>query len=331
MHKPVVALLDVMPPASQAVIRAAFEPSFEVVFATGGSARARQQAAERAAVLLAMGAAVDADVVAAAGACKLIQKLGVGTDNIDVAAAERSGIVVLKAAGINADAVAELTVLLILAVARNLNAALAAASAGRAEKELLRAQSFQLVGKTVGVLGLGNIGRAVACRLRPFGVRLVYYDIRRLDPVSERKHGVQFVGFDELVSTSDVLSLHLPKTPETEHIIDAAVLHTVRPGVVLINTARGSLVDETALAEAIKRGQVLGVGLDVTAEEPLAASSPLRALDRVILTPHIGGAVADNFPRVIARAYRNATAVLSGQPVAPEDVVTAPTIVTTSR
>ena len=326
MPKPVVALLDVMPPVTRAVISNAFGDSFEVVFVADSSERARHHAAETATVLLTMGAKVDASTIAAAGACRLIQKLGVGTDNIDVAAAKRSGIVVLKAAGINADAVAEVTVLLMLAVARHLNAALAAARAGRAEKELLRAQSFQLPGKTVGVLGLGNIGRAVARRLLPFGVRLLYHDIRRLDADAEREYGVRYAGFDDLISASDVLSLHLPKTPETERIIDAAVLRAVKPGVILINTARGSLVDETALAAAIDRGQVLGAGLDVSQEEPLPASSPLRALDRVILTPHIGGAVADNFPRVIARAYQNVTAFLSDEQVAPEDVVSAPAI-----
>jgi phosphoglycerate dehydrogenase-like enzyme len=324
LPKPIVAVLDVMPDSSREVISSAFGAKFDIVFVAEDSEAAKAMAAEKAAVLLTMWGAVTGRTIAAARYCKVIQKLGVGVDKIDVQAAERRGIVVLKEAGINADAVAELAVLLILAVARHLNATLASARAGLLAKEELRAQSVQLTGKTVGLLGLGNIGLAVARRLRPFGVSLRYHDVRRLEPHSEREHGVEYVGFHELIGTVDVLSLHLPKTPETDLIIDKDVLATVKPGLILINTARGSLIDEEALAAAVQRRQVLGAGLDVTAQEPLPADSPLRRLDRVIITPHVGGAVADNLPRVIARAYSNVTAVLGGRPVPANDIVIDP-------
>jgi D-3-phosphoglycerate dehydrogenase len=132
------------------------------------------------------------------------------------------------------------------------------------------------------------------------------------------------VEFDDLVSTSDVISLHLPSTSATDKIINAELLRRTRPGLIVVNTARGSLIDEDALAEAIRDGRVLGAGLDVTATEPLAADSPLLDLDRVVLTPHIGGAVANNFPLVIDRAYRNAHAVLGGGDVEHGDVVVWP-------
>jgi lactate dehydrogenase-like 2-hydroxyacid dehydrogenase len=326
---PVVAVLDAMPEASRAVIADIFGRDFTVVFASDDSVEQKRQAATGATVLLTMWGSVDAGTIDAAKGARLVQKLGVGTDKIDVTAATAAGIAVLKAAGINAEAVAELAVLLTLAVGRRLPKAMAAARSGTLAKETLRAESFQLLGKTVGLLGLGNIGQAVAQRFAGFGVELVYHDVRRASPDVERECRIRYVEPAELRATADVISLHLPATPATDHIVDAAFLAGTRPGLILVNTARGSLVDEAALAAAIESGHVLGAGLDVTEHEPLPADSPLLGLDRVVLTPHVGGAVANNFPRVIARAHHNARAVLSAadgthEPpaaVAPADVV----------
>jgi phosphoglycerate dehydrogenase-like enzyme len=322
--RPVVAVLDAMPAPSRAVIAEIFGADFDVVCAEDDSAAAKRAAARGATVLLTMWGAVDAATVEAAAGARLIQKLGVGTDKIDVDAAAAAGIAVLKAAGINADAVAELTVLLTLAVGRSLPKAVDAARAGVLAKEALRAESFQLLGKTVGLFGLGHIGRAVARRFAGFGVELVYHDVFRASADVERAHGIRYVSRDELPAVADVISLHLPSTPDTEHIVDEAFLKAARPGLILVNTARGSLVDERALAAAIAEGRVLGAGLDVTEQEPLPPDSPLLRLDRVVLTPHVGGAVANNFPRVIARAHANALAVLAGGEVAPGDVVHRP-------
>jgi phosphoglycerate dehydrogenase-like enzyme len=319
--KPTVAVLDSMPPASQTVISGIFGGDFAVVFVDDDSAEAKAKAATDATVLLTMWGAVDAATIAAAPKCRLIQKLGVGVDKIDAAEADRRGIRVLKAAGINADAVAELAILLTLAVGRNLTKATAAARSGVAAKEALRAESFQLLGKTVGLWGLGHIGQAVARRFGGFGVSIVYHDLRRADPTVERACAVRYVDQDELVATADVLSLHLPSTPSTTGIINDDILSRVKPDLILVNTARGSLVDEAALLRAISEGRVLGAGLDVTAREPLPTDSPLLASDRVVLTPHVGGAVANNFPRVIQRAYDNARAVLDGRELVPGDVV----------
>jgi phosphoglycerate dehydrogenase-like enzyme len=322
--RPIVAVLDAMPTTSRAVISEIFGVDFEVAFVADDTAEAKQAVAAGATVLLTMWGAVDAATIAAAHGAKLIQKLGVGTDKIDVAAAEAAGITVLKAAGINADAVAELTLLLTLAVGRALPRAMAAARAGVLAKEELRAESFQLLGKTVGLLGLGHIGRAVASRFAGFGVELIYHDVVRAPADVEREHKIRYVERDELISGADVISLHLPSTPATEKTVDEAFLKNVRPGLILVNTARGSLVDEPALAAAITEGRMLGAGLDVTAQEPLPSDSPLLGLDRVVLTPHVGGAVANNFPRVIGRAHDNALAVLGGTPVAPGDRVGGP-------
>jgi phosphoglycerate dehydrogenase-like enzyme len=319
--RPIVAVLDSMPPASQTVIEEVFGSGYDLVFVETDDEAAKRVAAAEATVLLTMWGSVTAETIAAAPKARLIQKLGVGVDKINVDAAEQRGIVVLKAAGINADAVAEVAVMLTLAVGRNLPKAMAAARSAVMEKEALRAESFQLLGKTVGLLGLGHIGLAFARRMTPFGVSLIYHDLRRASPEVEAAHGTRYVETDELFATADVISLHLPSTPATKNLIDADVLAKTKPGLILINTARGSLVDEAALAAAIVDGRVLGAGLDVTAEEPLPATSPLHNLDRVVLTPHIGGAVANNFPRVIQRAFDNAESVLTGATVDPGDIV----------
>ncbi|HEY7175498.1 MAG TPA: NAD(P)-dependent oxidoreductase [Micromonosporaceae bacterium] len=324
--KPIAAVLDLMPPASRRVISDAFAGDFDVVFVDDDAADAKRAAAKGATVLLTMWGAVDAETLAAgAPDVRLVQKLGVGTDKIDCDAAAANGVVVLKAAGINADAVAELTVLLILAVGRHFVRATAAARTGQIAKEALRAESYQLLGKTVGLLGLGHIGQAVARRLAPFGVTLIYHDLRRAEPDVEASCSVRYASADEVIETSDVISLHLPSTPATDRIISADTLSRTKPGLILVNTARGSLIDEAALAAAITDGHVLGAGLDVTAEEPMPVTSPLLQLERVVLTPHVGGAVANNFPRVIARAYHNTRAVLDGGNVSPADIVTWPT------
>jgi phosphoglycerate dehydrogenase-like enzyme len=321
--RPVAAVLDAMPAASRQVIAEIFSTDFDLVFAADDTPEAKRAAAADATVLLTMWGAVDAATIAAATRARVIQKLGIGTEKIDCEAARGRGIAVLKAAGINADAVAELAVLLTLAVGRNLPKAMQAARSGKVEKEALRAESFQLMGKTVGLLGLGHIGQAVARRLAPFRVNLIYHDLQRADARTEADCSIRYTTVEEIIATADVISLHLPSTPSTLNIIDEEALAHAKPGLILINTARGGLVDERALAKAIVDGRVLGAGLDVTADEPLPVTSPLHDLERVVLTPHVGGAVANNFPRVIQRAFDNVQAVLGGQPVEPGDVVVA--------
>jgi phosphoglycerate dehydrogenase-like enzyme len=319
--RPRVAVLDVMPPASREVISGIFDPRFEIAFADGDTAEEKAAVAAGSVAFLTMWGAVTAETIAAAPQCRVIQKLGIGTDKIDTTAAGERGIAVLKAAGINAEAVAELTVLLALAVGRHLPRAVSAARAGEPIKEELRAVSFQLLGRTVGLVGFGHIGRAAAARFRAFGAHIVYYDVYRAAPDDEAALGATYLELAELLATADVISLHVPAADRP--VLDRDALATVKPGAIVVNTARGSLIDEVALVDALQSGALLGAGLDVTAEEPLPDDSPLLALDRVVLTPHIGGAVANNFPRVIERALRNVTAVLEGGALSPADVVVA--------
>jgi phosphoglycerate dehydrogenase-like enzyme len=321
--KPVVVVLDVMPEPSRAVIEARFGTDFEVRHLQPEQKLDGDLVGD-ATALLTMWGRVDADLIAAAPNCRVIQKLGVGVDKIDAAAAERQGITVLKAAAINAAAVAELTVLLILSVSRALVRAVTGTRAGRFEKEALRAVTWQLPGSTLGLVGFGAIGREVARRMAGFGVRIVYFDPYRADPETEAAFGVTYVGLDELVASADVVSLHVPLTPETHHLFDDDAFARAKPGMVLINTARGGLVDLDALVRAVRAGRIRGAGLDVTEQEPLPPDSPVLGVDEVVLTPHIGGAVANNFPFVIERAYSNVRAVLDGGPLPPADVVVHP-------
>lgn len=321
MSRPVVALLDPMPEHSRQIVQSGFGADHDVVFVADDSEAAKADAAREAAVLLTMWGRVSAATVQAAGRCRLIHKLGVGTDKIDVEAAGARGITVLKAAGVNAAAVAELAVLLTLAVARNLPAAMTFAQKGVHAKEQLRVTSYQLAGRRVGLLGLGHIGVQAARRFAAFGTDLRYYDLRRADASVEQEIGVRYAEFDELIETSHVLSIHIPKTPDTGPVIDARALGRARSDLILVNTSRGGLVDEAALAAAVGAGRILGAGLDVTDQEPLPADSPLLGCPRIVLTPHIGGAVADNFPRVVEHALANTRAVLAGRTVAPADIV----------
>lgn len=322
-RRPRAVLLDVMPRSSRRTLADTFAPAFDMAFAREADRSDLRGLVAGATVLLAMWGAVDAGLIEAAAGARVIQKLGVGTDKIDTEAAGRHGMSVLRLAGVNAEAVAEATVLLTLAVSRHLVKAVNQARAGTFDKERLRAEAFQLAGRTVGLFGFGHIGEAAAVRFAGFGVDVVYHDIVRAPGEVEARCGVRYVSFEELLSRSDVLSLHAPSTPQTRGRFGAEAFRLMKPGAILINTARGALVDEEALAAAIGDGRLLGAGLDVTQEEPLDPASPLLSLDRVVVTPHIAGAVGDNFPRVARRAYENVTAVLAGRPVPAADVVIA--------
>jgi phosphoglycerate dehydrogenase-like enzyme len=321
-HKPLVAVLDVLPPGSRRLIEERFATDFDVRFAEDPVQRL--ELVRAATVLLAGWDAVDSGIIEATSSCRVIQKLGVGTDRIDVRAAELRRIPVLRAAGVNAIPVAEMTVLLALAVLRRLPWAVESVRTGRLAKEQLRTVTSQLAGKTVGLVGAGYVGRAAAKRFASFEVKLSYFDSRRLTVDLERELRLSYLPLDELVSFADVLSLHLPLNAETDRIVDARLLARMKPGAILVNTARGGLVDELALISALENGSLAGAGLDVTAQEPLPLSSPLLTMENVVVTPHYAGSVADNFPRVVAHAYRNVTNVLAGLPVPPEDVVSWP-------
>jgi D-3-phosphoglycerate dehydrogenase len=227
----------------------------------------------------------DATLLAAAPKLRIIGRAGVGVDNIDAAEATRRGIVVMNTPGANAVAVAELTLGLMIALARSVPRANAGMHAGKWDKKSL--QGSELRGKTLGIVGLGRIGLEVARRARAFGMNLIGYD-PFIAPVIARENNVTLVPIDEIFSESDYLSLHVGLTQQTEGLINKHSIAIMKPNVRIVNCARGELIVDEALAEALKSGKVAGAALDVFRQEPLK-DSPYFGLDNVLLSPHIAG------------------------------------------
>jgi len=223
-----------------------------------------------------------AEVIAAAGRLKVIAKHGVGLDNVDLAAAERHGVRVEATAGAVHDSVADLALALVLALARGIVGAHADVAAGGWRPTT----GIELRGRTMGIVGIGRIGREVAHRAQAFGLRVCAHDPYP-DEAWAAANDVALSGLDELLQRSDIVSLHAPGSPDGP-LLDAARLARMRPGALLVNTSRGSLVDEAALADALTAGRLGGAGLDVFAGEP-PHGSPLLGLPSVVLTPHVGG------------------------------------------
>jgi D-3-phosphoglycerate dehydrogenase len=213
----------------------------------------------------------------------------VGVDNIDADAATRRGIVVMNTPGANAVAVAELSIGLMLALARKLPAANGSMHAGKWEKKNL--QGAELRGKTLGILGLGRIGLEVAKRAKGFGLEIIGSD-PFVSAAVARENGIKLVTLDELIAGSDYITLHVGLTPQTAGVINAKSLAAMKKGVRIVNCARGELIDDAALVAALKSGQVAGAALDVFVVEP-AKETPYHGLDNVILTPHIGGSTEE--------------------------------------
>jgi phosphoglycerate dehydrogenase-like enzyme len=249
-----------------------------------------------------------AEMIVAAPRLRLIQKIGVGVNTIDLDAAKARGIAVCNLPGTNARAVAELTLALMLAVLRRLPRFNAAMRRGEWSDPALQDGIGELGGRTVGLVGYGAIPRLLAPVLAALGCRLIYTSrTPHSDSVGEWRT------LDALLSESDVVSLHLPLTAETETLIDARALARMRRGAVLINTARGGLVDQSALTQALTDGKLAGAGLDVFVHEPHDATEPLFDLPNVVLTPHIGWLTTGTFDRSFALAAENCRRIAAGE------------------
>jgi len=260
---------------------------------------------------------VDAAVLRAGAAgnppLRLVANMAVGFDNIDVATATQLGIGVTNTPGVLTEATADLTWALLLAVARRIPEADRFVRAGRYTGwRPLLLLGAELTGKTLGILGMGRIGQAVARRARGFAMSVQYHGPRRLAPEREAELGARFVTLAELLAQSDYLSLHAPYTAETHHIIDATALARMKRGAYLINTARGALVDERALVAALQRGHLAGAALDVFEHEP-AIAPELLAMEQVVLAPHIGSATAETRTRMAMMAVDNILAAIRGE------------------
>jgi len=250
-------------------------------------------------------------IVMAAKGVRLIQQPSVGYQHIDVDVCREAGIPVANTAGANDISVAEHTIMLALSLIKKLIYANSKTQKG--EWPQLEVGGSELYGKQYGILGMGRIGREVAKRLVPFGVNTKYYDIVRLDKNEEDRLSVSFMALEDILKTSDMIGLHLPLTDKTKGIIGGAEISLMKPTAILINVGRGELVDEGALASALREGKIAGAGIDVFFEEPIKNNNPLIRLENVILTPHIAGTTNEAKGRIIAMAFENIYNVLIGR------------------
>jgi D-3-phosphoglycerate dehydrogenase / 2-oxoglutarate reductase len=265
--------------------------------------------AEADAVIVRSATHVDAEAIAAAPNLKVIARAGVGLDNVEVPAATNRGVLVVNAPTSNIVSAAEQAIALLMSVARHTSAA--NASLRRGEWKRSKFTGVEIQGKTVGVVGLGRIGVLFAQRMAAFGTRLIAYD-PYVQPARAAQLGVRLVGLEELLRESDFISIHLPKTPETVGLIGERELRMVKPTVRIVNAARGGLVDEKALADALAEGRVAGAGLDVYATEP-CTDSPLFALDNVVAVPHLGASTVEAQDKAGLAVARSVKLALEGE------------------
>eukprot|EP01039_Chlorochromonas_danica_P002210 gene2210-2413_t len=256
------------------------------------------------------GTKVTKEIINAAPNLKIIGRAGTGVDNIDVRAATGKGILVVNTPGGNTISTAELALAHILALARNIPQATASLKAGRWDRS--KYTGTELTGKTLGVIGVGKIGREVAKWCQGFGMNVVGYD-PVLSESSARAHGIEPVSVDELLAQADFITIHTPMTTETHHLLNEKTLAKCKKGVRIVNCARGGIIDEAALLEALKSGQVGGVGLDVLEQEPpVEVSLELRKHPHVVMTPHLGASTVDAQERVAKAIAENMSDILDG-------------------
>ncbi|QGV80126.1 hydroxyacid dehydrogenase [Streptomyces ficellus] len=306
--RPVLLISDPLP----ARLTAELHGDFDVRQCRGADRAALLDAVRDAEALVIRSATkVDQEVLDRAPRLRIVARAGVGLDNVDVEAATRAGVMVVNAPVSNITSVAELTVGLILSMFRNLPAAAASVRAG----EWRRAdfQGSELSGKSVGIVGFGRIGQLVAERLAPFEVELLTHD-PFVTPEFAYAHGVAWLPLDELVATADVLTIHVPRTPATTGLIGERELALAKPTMRLVNTARGGIVDEAALARALAEDRIAGAALDVFATEP-PVHSPLPHLDSVVCTPHIGAGTAEAQDRAASTVLDAVRGAFLGRPV----------------
>lgn len=233
------------------------------------------------------------EVVARIKGLKMIMRWGAGFDSVDIEEAGKHGIYVCNTPGANAYAVAELTVALMLAVGRKLICHDRAIHQGEWSKNTFLNLTRTLNNKVVGIIGGGNIGRQVAARVQAFGSTVQYYDPFRLPEEMEEKLHMKYVGLEELIRTSDVITLHVPLMASTRHMIGEKEIEKMKDGAILINVARGGLMDDGAVVNAVNAGKLSGAGIDCVEEEPAKLGSPILENPNIIVTPHVGGGSAD--------------------------------------
>lgn len=275
--------------------------------------RLRALAADCAGIVAVLGDRVDAALLAAAPGLRVVANVAVGYDNVDLAAARARGVVVTNTPDVLTETTADLTWALLLAVARRVVEGDADVRRGAFHGWRLNGWlGWDVHGRTLGVVGFGRIGQAVARRAAGFGMRVLYCDPKAAPETLEAQLGAERAEFGELVAAADFVTLHTPLTAATRHLVDAAALARMRPHAILVNVARGPVVDEAALVAALRAGRIGGAGLDVYEDEPALAPG-LADLPNVVLLPHVGSATHETRARMARMAVDNVCAVLQGR------------------
>jgi phosphoglycerate dehydrogenase-like enzyme len=304
------------PRQSEAIVdiaRSLTPPGFELVLVDPGTPEFYQAAVD-AEYYLGLARQMGGEFFRATPRLKLVQLLSAGYDRVDIEAARKAGVPVANNGGANAIAVAEHAIMLMLAVLKRLVRFHNDVVAGKWRVgDLADGRVFELSGKTLGVVGLGNIGKKVARRAAAFDMEILYYDIARLSEDQEDALGVRFVLLGELLRTADVVTLHVPLDETTRGMIGARELGMMKSTAILVNTCRGPVVDESALHDALIRGQIAGAGLDVMLEEPPARNHPLFSLPNVTLTPHSAGPTWENWTARFRNGFDNIQRVAAGR------------------
>jgi len=304
--RPVVLIAEELSPATVE----ALGPDFEIRQCDGSDrAQLLDAIVDADAILVRSATKVDEEALAAAKRLKVVARAGVGLDNVDVKAATQNGVLVVNAPTSNIVSAAELAVALLLAAARHISPAHAALTRGEWKRS--KYTGIELYEKTVGIVGLGRIGVLVAQRLSAFGMDVIAYD-PYVQAGRAAQMGVRMVGLEELMTEADFISVHLPKTPETVGLIGDDEFAIARPGLVLVNAARGGIVDEKALYDALKTGRIAGAGLDVFATEP-CTDSPLFELENVVATPHLGASTDEAQEKAGIAVARSVRLALAGE------------------
>jgi phosphoglycerate dehydrogenase-like enzyme len=323
MNHPRVAIIDPFHPAIIQTIRDLLPEGWELSVAADQTTAARAMALKGADIGLIMAARVTPALIDVAPRLRFIQKMGAGVDNINLEACQSAGITVARLSAGNAIQVAEHTAMMILAASRRLIALDTRVRAGHWDKEPARGVIQHIHGKTVGIIGFGAIGKRLARILAGFEVKILYCDPIPATAEIETTLNVRRVSFDDVITSADIITLHVPLTPETRGMIGASQIARMKRDVVLVNCARGGIVDEEAVAEALRNGKLLGAGLDVFQSEPPGAS-PLFEIEHAVFSPHCAGATLNNFATIASRAMANAEAFLEGLALPAADVVMDP-------
>jgi phosphoglycerate dehydrogenase-like enzyme len=306
-----IVYLEPVPPEVEQIIRSRLPAGFELRF-RGPQESAESAVAEAEFVIVAT-TPLSAEAIAAGKRLRLIQHQGVGYEKTDVAAAESRGVPVAVCPAGTTIGVAEHVLLLILAVFKRLPLADASLRRGEWLQWELRPGSYELAGKRLGLVGFGRIGEAVAHRARAFEARVLVCEKSPERAKYARSLDIEPFALEDLLAEVDILSLHLPLTSETHHLIDAAALGRMQPTAILINTARGPLVDEAALVAALQAGRLAGAGLDVFEHEPLPGDHPLLQIPNVVVTPHISAGTRDALIAKMDACFANIARVARGE------------------